>query len=60
MGMIFFWLTDAVEQVIFDIKYYPEKENLADYQSKHHIVWVLIRATRGMYAVWCKPGWLTS
>ena len=44
---------------LFDIKYYPEKENLVDYQSKHHIVWVLIRATRGMYAEWCKPGWLT-
>ena len=35
--MRFFWVADAVEQGKFDIKYYPGKENLADYQSKHHI-----------------------
>ena len=32
-----FWVADAVERGKFDIKYYPEKGNLADYQSKHHI-----------------------
>jgi hypothetical protein len=37
MEMRFFWVADAVEQGKFDIKYYPGKENLADYQSKHHI-----------------------
>jgi hypothetical protein len=37
MEMRFFWVADAVEQGKFDIKYYPRKENLADYQSKHHI-----------------------
>jgi hypothetical protein len=37
MEIDFFWVTDAVEQRKFDIKYYPEKENLADYQSKHHV-----------------------
>jgi hypothetical protein len=33
----FFWVADAVEQGKFDIKYYLGKENLRDYQSKHHI-----------------------
>jgi hypothetical protein len=37
MEMRFFWVADAVEAGKFDIKYYPGKENLADYQSKHHI-----------------------
>jgi hypothetical protein len=37
MEMLFFWVSDAVKQVKFDIKYYPGKENLADYQSKHHL-----------------------
>ena len=36
MEMRFFWVADAVEQNKFDIKYFPGKENLADYQSKHH------------------------
>jgi hypothetical protein len=37
MEMRFFWVADGVEQMKFDIKYYPGKENLADYQSKHHL-----------------------
>jgi hypothetical protein len=37
MEMRFFWVSDAVEQRKFDIKYYPGKENLGDYQSKHHV-----------------------
>jgi hypothetical protein len=36
MEMQFFWVADAVAQKKFDIKYFPGKENLADYQSKHH------------------------
>ncbi len=32
----FFWVADAVDLGKFDIKYFPRKENLADYQSKHH------------------------
>ena len=36
MEMRFFWVADAVSQGKFDIKYFPGKENLADYQSKHH------------------------
>ncbi len=30
-------MADAVKQGKFDIKYYLGKENLADYQRKHHI-----------------------
>jgi hypothetical protein len=37
MEMGFFWVADTVEQRKFDIKYYPGKENLADYQNKHHV-----------------------
>jgi hypothetical protein len=37
MDMIFFWVADTVEAGKFDIKYYPWKENLGDYQSKHHL-----------------------
>jgi hypothetical protein len=36
MEMRFFWVADAVTQGKFDIKYFPGKGNLADYQSKHH------------------------
>ena len=36
MEMRFVWVADAVEQGKFNIQYYPGKENLADYQSKHH------------------------
>jgi hypothetical protein len=36
MEMRFFWVADAVAQGKFDIKYFPGKENLAYYQSKHH------------------------
>jgi hypothetical protein len=31
-----FWVADALAQGKFDVKYFPGKENLADYQSKHH------------------------
>ncbi len=37
MEMCFFWVAYSVEQGKFDIKYYPGKENLADYQSTHHL-----------------------
>ena len=37
MEMRFFLVADVVEQGKIDIKYYLGKENLADYQSKHHI-----------------------
>jgi hypothetical protein len=36
MEMRFFSVADVVAQGKFDIKYFPRKENLADYQSKHH------------------------
>ncbi len=35
--MRFFWVADVVEAGKFDIKYYPGKENLGDYQSKHQL-----------------------
>jgi hypothetical protein len=37
MEMRFFWVADAVEAGKFDIIYYPVKENLGNYQSKHHL-----------------------
>jgi hypothetical protein len=37
MKMRFVWVADAVAQEKFNIKYYPVKENLGDYQSKHHV-----------------------
>jgi hypothetical protein len=37
MQMRFFWVADAVKAGKFDIQYYPGKENLGDYQSKHHL-----------------------
>jgi hypothetical protein len=37
MGMRFFWVAGAVEQGKFDVKYYPGKENLGNYQSQHQI-----------------------
>jgi hypothetical protein len=37
MEMRFFWVADAVEPRKIYIKYYPGKENLVDYQSKHHV-----------------------
>jgi hypothetical protein len=37
MEVRFFWVADAVKAKKFNIKYNPEKENLGDYQSKHHL-----------------------
>jgi hypothetical protein len=37
MEIRFFWVADAVVQGKFEIKYHPGKENLGDYQSKHHV-----------------------
>jgi hypothetical protein len=37
MEMHLIWVADAVEQEKVNIKYYPGKENLTDYQSKHHL-----------------------
>lgn len=36
MEMRFFWVSDQVELGIFQVKWHPGHENLADYQSKHH------------------------
>jgi hypothetical protein len=37
MEMRFFWIGDKVAQEMYAIKWHPGQENLADYQSKHHI-----------------------
>jgi hypothetical protein len=37
MEMIFFWISDKVTQDMYTLAWHPGKENLADYQSKHHI-----------------------
>ena len=37
MEMHFFWVGDKVAQEMYDITWRPGMENLADYQSKHHI-----------------------
>jgi hypothetical protein len=36
MEMRYFWLLDAQNNELFDFKYHPGLENLADYPSKHH------------------------
>jgi hypothetical protein len=36
MEIRYFWVADMVAQDIYDVKWHPGKENLADYQSKHH------------------------
>jgi hypothetical protein len=48
MEMRFFWVADAVDQGKFNIKYYPGKENLADYQSKYNLgahIWQSVLGT---------------
>jgi hypothetical protein len=37
MEMRHFWVGDKEAQDIYEIKWHPGQENLADYQSKHHI-----------------------
>jgi hypothetical protein len=37
MEMRFFWIGDKVAQEMYTPKWHPGQENLADYQSKHHI-----------------------
>jgi len=34
--MRYLWVCDKVDQDAYDVKWQPGKENLADYQSKHH------------------------
>jgi hypothetical protein len=36
MEMRYFCVCDKVAQDVYDVKWHPGKENLADYQSKHH------------------------
>ena len=37
MEMRFFWVRDKIAQEMYDLQWHPWQENLADYQSKHHI-----------------------
>ncbi len=37
MEMRYFWVGDKVTQETYEIKWHPGQENLADYQSKHHL-----------------------
>jgi hypothetical protein len=37
MEMRFFWVGDKVVQDMFALRWHPGQENLADYQSKHHV-----------------------
>jgi hypothetical protein len=37
MEMRYFWVGDKEAQDVYKIKWHPGQENLADYQSKHHI-----------------------
>jgi hypothetical protein len=36
MDMRYHWVTDRVRQKQFDIYWRPERENLGDYNTKHH------------------------
>ncbi len=37
MEVRYFWVCDKVAQDVYDLRWHPGQENLADYQSKHHI-----------------------
>jgi hypothetical protein len=37
MEIRYFWVCDKVAQDKYDIRWHPGQENLADYQSKHHV-----------------------
>ena len=37
MDMQFMWVGDKVPQEMYELIWHPGQENLADYQSKHHV-----------------------
>jgi hypothetical protein len=37
MEMRYFWVCDKIAQDSYSVKWHPGQENLADYQSKHHV-----------------------
>jgi hypothetical protein len=37
MEMRFFWVGDKIAQNMYDLSWHPGQDNLADYQSKHHL-----------------------
>ncbi len=38
MDMRFFWVGDKVAQEMYKLRWHPGQENLANYQSKHHVM----------------------
>jgi hypothetical protein len=38
VDMRFFWVGDTVAQEMYKLRWHPGQENLADYQSKHHVM----------------------
>jgi hypothetical protein len=51
MEMQFFWVRDKVAQEMYKLTWHPGLDNLADYQSKHHM---------GLYHVAVKPYYLQT
>jgi hypothetical protein len=49
MEMQFFWVGDKVAQAMYKLTWHPGLENLADYQSKHHM---------GLHHVAVRPNYL--
>jgi hypothetical protein len=37
MEIRFFWVGDKIAQDMYNVSWHPRMENLADYQSKHHL-----------------------
>jgi hypothetical protein len=37
MEMRYFWVCDKIAQDAYNVTWHPGQENLADYQSKHHV-----------------------
>jgi hypothetical protein len=37
MDMSYFWIGDKVAQDMYNLSWHPGQQNLADYQSKHHV-----------------------
>jgi hypothetical protein len=52
MEMQFFWGGDKMAQGMYDISWHPRMENLANYQSKHHLRHTTSTSDHGFYT--CK------
>jgi hypothetical protein len=47
--MRFFWVGDKVAQEMYKLRWHPGQKNLADYQSKHHVMSHHIMYAPGIY-----------